>query len=194
LWDLIDIGSLFLFDAVYPRSGSSSFSKILSSIVSVAKLSQAAIKTKADEWAAKLAEIRKLEAAKEKAIAPIVAQHEEELRPFLAKYDPKIEQLQAEAAALHTEVIGWLNEREAPIHLETDKAIAARSTVAKVGPRVASVKRFLEVAKSKGESMYECLDVLIANAEKLLGKKELDQICTRPATETTTCTLKLKDR
>ena len=41
--------------------------------------------------------------------------------------------------------------------------------------------------------MYECFGIFVQKAEKLIGKKELDQISTRPSSPTKSVTLKLKD-
>lgn len=156
------------------------------------KLSQAAVKAKADEWAAKKTAIAKLEQQKADALGPIYQRHNEELKPFLAKYDPKIEKLQQEADAIESEVIGWLTTNDKQVRLEGEKAVAAYETGTKLGSRVIDVKKFLEVAKAKGGVMFGCINILVANAEKLLGKKELDQISTRPETPTKNIFLKLK--
>ena len=159
----------------------------------MAKLSQAAVKAKADEWAGKLSEIAKLEQKKVDALSPIIEQHNEELKPFLARFDPKIEKIRAEADAIHKEVIGWLGKNGKPITLHGEKAVAAYETGTKLGDRVINVKQFLEIAKAKGEAMYECFGIFVQKAEKLIGKKELDQISTRPSSPTKSVTLKLKD-
>jgi hypothetical protein len=157
------------------------------------QLSQAAIKAKADEWAEKKAAIAKAETARSAAIDPIIARHNEELEPVLKRHDSKIEKLQAEADEIYAEVIGWLEEKGVPTRVEGEKAVAAYETGTKLGPRVINVKQFLEVAKPKGEAMYECIQIGVACAEKLIGKKELDQIATRPESPTKNVTLKLKN-
>lgn len=158
----------------------------------MAKLSQAAVRQLADEWAEKKAAIAKAEAARNAAIEPIIARHNEELAPVLKRHDAKIEKLQAEADSISGEVLGWLNSHGSPIRLEGELAVAEFKTGTKQGPRVIDVKQFLETARSKGEAMYDCINVLVSKAEKLLGKVELDQISTRPESTTTDVTLKMK--
>lgn len=158
----------------------------------MAKLSQKAVKELADQWAAKKAEIAKLQAKRNAAIEPIIAQHNEELAPMLRRFDPKIEQLESEADSISGQVLGWLNEQGAPIRLEGENAVAEYALQTKVGARVIDVKKFLETAKSTGEAMFDCINILVAKAEKLLGKNELDQISERPESESVSVTLKLK--
>lgn len=159
----------------------------------MAKLSQAAIKTLADEWAAKRAAIVRAERAREAAIDPIIARHNEELAPILKRHDAKIATLQAEADSIAGEVLGWLEQNGKPIRLEGEKAVAEFSTGTTLGNREIDVKKFLKAAKAKGEAMYECINVLVKKAEELLGKTELEAISNRPITPTKSWTLKLKD-
>lgn len=158
----------------------------------MAKLSQSAIKQRADEWAAKLDAIRKSEAAREKALAPVIERHNEEMKPLVAPYDRKIEKLQAEADAIEGEVLEWLDRQDEDITLAGKNAVAASLTETKIGSRVIDVQKFISAAKSKGEAMWDCVSIAIAKAEKLVGKKELDAISTKKETVVTTNSLRLK--
>lgn len=158
------------------------------------KLSQATVKQKIDEWGLLTAEIAKAETARERAIEPIIAQHNEELAPILKRHDTKIDKLRSAKDSLSGEILGWLDANGKPLRLEGATAVAEYSTGTKLGDRVIDVKKFLEVAKAKakGEAMYDCIQIGIAKAEKLLGKTELDQISERPSKDTKSVTLKLK--
>lgn len=158
----------------------------------MAKLSQATVKQKLDEWGLLTAEISKAETARTKAIDPIIARHNEELAPVLKRHDTKIEKLQSAKDSLSGEILGWLDAHGKPLRLEGETAIAEYSTGTKLGDRVIDVKKFLDVAKSKGEAMYDCIQILVQKAEKLIGKKELEQISDRPEKDTKSVTLKLK--
>lgn len=159
----------------------------------MARFSQKAIRAKADEWAAIRGKIRAAEAAKDEALAPLVEKHAKEMAAASKKHDGPIAKLQESADAIEQEIKGWLMTRDAPMRIESEKAVAEFRISSKLGPRVISVKQFLEAAKSKGEAMYECINVLVAKAEELLGKKEVDAISVRPESKSIEATLKLKD-
>ncbi|MEO8649178.1 MAG: hypothetical protein ABI539_08435 [Acidobacteriota bacterium] len=158
----------------------------------MAKLSQSAIKARADEWALVKSKIQTAQTAKDAALAPIVERHEDEMRIASAKHDRKIETLQAEADALETEVLGWLNTQAGDVMVSGERAVAEKKTETKIGQRIVDVKKFLETAKSKGEAMWDCVSVAVAKAEKLIGKSELDAISTKKETVSTSTTLRLK--
>lgn len=159
----------------------------------MAKLSQKAVRERADEWAVLLRKIRTAEAARDAALAPIIERHADELAPVLNKHDAKIEKLQAHADEIYREVKEWLEARGEPVRLEGERAVAEFRIATKLGPRVVDVKRFLDAARPKGEAMFDCISILVAKAEAVLGKRDLDAISHRPETKVIEAGLKLKD-
>ena len=143
----------------------------------MAKLSQADIKAKADEWADLGKKITKLEDARDAALEPHRQKYESAYAAVGRQHDPKIEKLQQQRDELQAEVIGWLNAQGKAVTIEATKAIAANEM--KVGARVIDPHKFFEKAKSKGAAAWDCVTVAIAKAEKLLGKTTVDEISTK---------------
>jgi hypothetical protein len=157
----------------------------------MSKLSQSAIKTKADEWAAIQGKIQIADIARNAALAPILERQADELQLASAKHDQKISKLQQEADAIEAEVLEWL-ETQGEITVTGARAIAERRTETKIGARVIDVKKFFDAAKSKGEAMWDCVTVAVAKAEKLLGKKEIDAISEKKESVSIVKQLRLK--
>jgi len=174
--------------------------------IAVAKLTQTEVKEKAESYAAKMAEYDKLvtkyEAATkdigerhQKELEELLEKHETELAPIAKKHLPKIEKISIEIEALYGEVIDWLQSQKKSIKLESSSAIAEFFKGKKELPgRVASVKDFLGYVKTKGEdAVYACMNVVLKDAEKLIGKTELDKIASKPKKDVEKATLTLKD-
>jgi phage host-nuclease inhibitor protein Gam len=171
----------------------------------VAKLTQAEVKEKVDLWAAKNVEHEKLCAKYETATAAIydrqqqelddlIEKHEAELAPIAKKHTPKIERVATEIETLHSEVIGWLKTQKKSLTLQTDSAIAEFYKGQKESKdRVVSVEGFLQFVKTKGDGpVYRCMRVGLKEAEELIGKTELDKICSKPKKDVEEATLELK--
>ena len=153
------------------------------------KLSKAAVQEKIAEWVSLGKKVAKAEETMAAEIAPFVKKFEAATQIIHDHHGPRIAKLIDQRSKLQTEIIDWLKQQKKDVAVETDTAIAERKTG--LAPRVIDVKKFLVVAKSKGEEMYKCISVGIALAEKLLGKKEVDKISNRPpATPTTQLRLK----
>ena len=142
----------------------------------MAKLTQAEVKAKADEWARLGAEIEKKEAARNAALEPEIEAHNEAIKPILAKHDPKINVLTAKRSEIAAEVTNWLETQGKPMTLTGELAIAVVES--KSSSRKIDVGKFLEKAKTHGSAMWECLSVAVAKAEKLIGKATVDEIST----------------
>lgn len=142
------------------------------------KLSKAAVKEKVAEWESLGKKVRKAGEAMEAELAPALKRFETATKDIRTYHEPKIQKLMDQQSAIAKEVIAWLEEQKKDIAVETETAIAERKTG--LGPRVIEPERFIEAAKAKGDAMWKCVNILIANAERLLGKKELDAISTRP--------------
>lgn len=170
----------------------------------MAKLTQAEVKAKAEEFAGYQKQIDKLEAKlfietesivdrHAAEMEKLVAKHEAELKPFNDKYQPKIDKLDTKAASIETEIVDWLKSQKKSITIETENAIAEFFKGKRQSrERVASVPMFLEFVKTKGDEVYKCMVVQLKGAEELIGKKELDAICEKPYKDVEEASLKLK--
>lgn len=147
---------------------------------------------KQELWADAKAKLAKAEAAKIAALDPYILEFNERTKPIHERHDKKIAALRDEAAVLEKEVLEAL-EDAGPIRLETERTVAEHAVGVKVGNRVASVKKLLGYVAEKGEDViYGCLGVVLKTAETVIGKKELDEICTKTETPFKEVTLKLK--
>ena len=141
------------------------------------KLSQAEIKTKADEWAVLRAKLDKLEAARVIACAVFQAQFDEATREINDAHEAKAGSLREKAAAIESEILGALKAIDKPIVLQGNLAEAVNET--KIGRRTADPRKFFKLAKDK---FFDCVTVGIAKAEMAIGKDALDKICDKPKT------------
>jgi len=138
------------------------------------KLTRATVKKKADEWFKVGKQLEKAERAKADALHPYEEKFEKDTKPVRAAHDKTIQKLYDKRAELQREVIEWLEKQGKVISVAGDKAVAANVT--KVGSRVIDPQKFLAAAKAKGDAAWACVNILIAQAEKLLGKKTVDEI------------------
>lgn len=143
----------------------------------MAKLTQAEVKAKADEWAGLQKKIGRAEAARNAEIDPFLIEFNERTEPIRKKHEGRIFSLRTQADEIEAEVLGWLNGVGKPIALAGELAVAANE--ATVGRRVIDVKKFLDFLHTKGRGVYDCVTVLVAKAELLLGKTAVDEISTK---------------
>ena len=156
-------------------------------------LSQKAVKELCDEWSELQVSITKAEEAKQRAMAPLVEKHNEELKPILAKHDPKIEKMISRSGEVRTQIRDWMLGQKKELSFTGDDWQASVKHGISLGARVVDVKKFIALAKQKGDAIYECVTVILKKAEPLIGKKTLDEISERPSTPTTEFTLQRKD-
>lgn len=152
------------------------------------KLTQAEVKVLADRWAEIGASIDAAERKKNAALEPLIEQHNEACKPVLAKFEPKIQKLREEQAAIEKQVTDWLTAQGKPIVLDATLAVAANEV--KVGSRVIDPEKFFKLVRAKGSEFWGCLTVHIAKAEKFLGKTEVDKIASKESKLVPTLKLK----
>lgn len=157
----------------------------------MAKLSQAAIKEKLAEYAVTMAKLERAENAQNAELEPLLEKYNEDTKPILAKHEKKLSPLMAKRDVLSAEIYGYLGGQEKDVEIEMSGYVAERKTQTKLLPRVIDIKKFLDIAKKKGEAMYACLTVGVKKAEDLLGD-EINQISTRPEKREVVTQLRLK--
>jgi hypothetical protein len=127
-----------------------------------------------DEWASASIKLRQLNEKLESEIGEHRAQFEAAVAPIRERFSPKIQSIESKINGLENEIFNYLRSKGQPLQITSSKAIAANEV--RVGRRNVPVKKFIEVAASKGDAMYDALQVQIAKAERLLGKDTIDQI------------------
>ena len=142
----------------------------------MAKLSQADIKAKADEWAKLQKQIETATKTKEDFLAPLIAEH-----------DARIDALQEKADNIESAVLEWHEKQPKAIRLEAKKAIAELQikSVSTTGPRVIDVEQFIARAKKQKKNPWTCIKVEVGKAETLLGPKDINEVSSRTSFTTT---------
>ncbi len=148
-------------------------------------MTKAAVMEKLDEYAAANKKMERLIAKQSDELMPFELRYTQETAPINAKYEAKIGELSDLQAAIEEEVTEYLAAaNKDQIIASSSGVIAEQKTEIKTGPRVIDVEKFLAAAKPKGTAMFDCVKILVAKAEKLLGMKEIDKIATKEETET----------
>lgn len=161
----------------------------------MAKLSQSDIRALSERWAAHIKKIALLEKDRNAEMHPHQVAFEKKTQPIVEKYDTQIDKLQEKADAIELQVTEWLESQTKSITLTSKSAIASFFKGKKESKdRVVNAQKFLAFVKEKGAAaVYKCVKVVIKDAEKLIGKTELDKICTKPKEDVEEATLVLKD-
>lgn len=156
-------------------------------------MNQSDVKYKAERWASHMKKIDDLNAQREREIEPLRRAFDRKADPINERYAADIAKAEAAAEKIYDEVIEWLNKQSKSVMVESKHA-EAEMFIGEVESRTRSVgvKKFLKYAKTKGDAVYDCVNVVIAKAEKLLGKTELDKISEKPKENVRRATLKLK--
>lgn len=115
-----------------------------------------------------------------------------ELKASIAEVERReIDPLNKELAKTEKVITDWLETHGREQRVTSKNAIAEFTIEKKFGSRKLGAKEFLDAAADKGDAAYECLNVAIAKAEKLLGEDELNKISERPVIEQKKATIKL---
>lgn len=129
-----------------------------------------------DDWGKSQQKIKKLTEQKIEELLPFQKEFEEKTKGIQMRYERKLAQEENRSAELEKTITEWLKANNTPIVVEGELAIASNEL--QKGRRVIDVKAFMAIAADKGDAVYECLNVGIDKAEKLLGKIEVDRIAT----------------
>jgi hypothetical protein len=158
----------------------------------VAKITLDDIKAKADEYAKLAKKIERTETARDSEIAPFVEKHEKRIQLIIDLYEPEISKLQARADAAKAEVMDFLATRKGTFADESDLADFGVVVGTKPGNRTVDPVKLVTLCKKKGVEIWDMLNVVLKNADKLLGKKEVDEISTNDPIPTRDEYLRLK--
>lgn len=143
----------------------------------MAKLTQAQVKDKINEWAALAKKIERAESAMKAEVEPLLRKYEADARPILERHEPKIKKLLDRQFEIEAEVLGWLNGVGKPIALDGETAVAVNEVI--VCKRVISVQQFFDRVKERSSAFWDCVSIGVAKAEKLIGKKAVDEVSTK---------------
>lgn len=154
------------------------------------RLNTEQIRELADEWGRLELQIVKKAEGLEAALQPVLEQHQAEIDAVAKKY--RCDKQRARQAEIESEVQAALKGRKDTV-IEGEVAEAIRRTETRVGPRVIDFTKFWRAAKEYGEAAVDCINVQVARAEQLLGKKKVDAISTKKESVETVYELRLKD-
>lgn len=154
----------------------------------MARLSQADVKAKADEWALLADKVRLAENKKNAELDPFVVEFNEKTKGIVTKHDRKIGLLVEQRVELEEEITDWLEAQGKVIALSGDLAVAANEL--QVGSRKIDAENFFAKVTDRSAAFWECITVAIAKAEKYLGKDKVDDLSSKSSK--LVATLKLK--
>ncbi len=158
------------------------------------KLTHADIAKMSDNWARKCARIEKLKNERNAELHPHQVAFEEATKPILDNYDPQIEKLEEQADALETQVLDWLSSQKKSVKVEGKKAIAEFEKGLRLArERVVNAEKFVaKCVERKVKDFWKYVRVQIKDAQLVMSKDEMDEICTKPKVEVADATLTLK--
>lgn len=156
-------------------------------------LTQSDVTFEAERWASTTKKLNAAEAAREAEIAPLTAQYDAAVAEINKRHDPGIGKLQTKADEHQARVIGWLETKKKTTTLEGKNWIAEIVHGLKQSPRRVDLAKLTELCKKKGVELFAIATVVLKEADKLLGRKEVDAISTHDDIPTKTVSLKLKD-
>lgn len=156
-------------------------------------LTQSDIKSMAERWATHTRKLEKIEADREAELAPVKAAFQKKAAPINEKYDALVDPLQAKADELEEAITEWLRKQKKSIRIESRSAVAEFIKGSKLGNRVVDAFKFVAMASErKIKDYWSHVNVTIKDAEKLLGKDDLDAICSQPKVVSEIVNLELK--
>lgn len=143
-------------------------------------LNQKTVKEKLDVWARLQERIGKAHAKRNRELDPHLRTHQDAIAPIVAKYDLLLDPLLRESTALHKEIETLLLANTSADGKPKVAAVAGDAATAQLmvseGARIVDVQKFFATVKTKGESFWNSLKVVIKDAEKLVGKEKIDEI------------------
>lgn len=159
----------------------------------MAKATLEEIKAKADEYAKIAKSIERAEAKRDEEIAPIVEKHEKKLAEVADPHERKLNRLNTQAAALKSEVLAFVADKKKTYKVESELAVFGVEVGTKQLERHPDKSKLWDLCKKKGVEFFDLVNVMLAEADKRLGKKEVDAISERKTKDTRDEFLKLKD-
>lgn len=157
------------------------------------RLTQADVRMLAEQWAVLTKRIDKLEASHAAERAPIVERHQKELAPIADKYDAKVEPLQEKADAIEMRILEWLDGQKRPVRIESKSAIAEFAKGVKFGDRIVNAEVFVrKCVERKIKDFWRLVTVTLKNAETVMGKNDMEEICSKQRIEFESSSLMLK--
>lgn len=158
----------------------------------MARLKLEEVKAKADEYVKIAKRIATAERAREQALAPMIQRHAEELSPVIQTHDRKIEGLQQKADTLRAEVLAFVADKKKTYTAESELATFGVTVGEKQLERQPDKKKLWELCKKKGVEFFDLVNVMLAEADKRLGTKEVNAISERRTKGTRDEYLKIK--
>lgn len=161
----------------------------------MAKLTQEQIRTKTEQWAKLQRQIKKAESGKISELTPFQEAYEKRTAPIIERWDAKIDPLQEKADGLEAEITEWLETQKKSIRIESRSAVAVLEKGNAEGDRVVDAEKFIErcIAR-KIKNFWQYVKVTIKDANQVMGKTDMDELCTKPKVPFMNTDLMLKEK
>lgn len=160
-------------------------------VTTIRSLSDATHET--ERWAAAMKKLRKAEADRDAEIRPLIEECERQVAEINKRHEPAIAKLEVKAGEHETRIMAWLNGRTKTTTVDAKNAIADVVVGVKKSARIVTLEKIAELCKKKAVALSSVVTVVLKEADKHLGKKEVDEISTYEQIPTKTVSLKLKD-
>lgn len=158
------------------------------------KLTQEAVKQKADRWAKLTKQIKTAENSRNDALHPHQVKYEKATKPIIDEWDEVIDPLQEKADELETEILGWLGEQKKSIRLEGKLAVAELAKGTGLGNRIVDAEKFVaKCVERKIKDFWKYVKVTIKDASLVMGKEDMDDMTDQPKVPFSNSSLTLKD-
>lgn len=159
------------------------------------KLTQEQIRQKVDAWAKLCGQIATTERARNLELHPHQVSYEKKTRPITEKWNSKLDPLQEKADALETEIVEWLEAQKKSVRIEGKKAVAEFTKSRGFGDRVVDAEKFVArcIERNIKHFWQKYVTVTIKNAQLVMGKEDMDELCSKPPITMAAATLELKD-
>lgn len=141
------------------------------------------VREKLAEWEQLQAKLAEAEKKKNDALAPLLKVHNEHAKPILEKFDKTVAPLNEQNTALTNEILSLIQAdtdekgRPKPVIIEEGNATAKVSHTD--GPRVVNPEKFFDFVQQKNKKFWDCVTVGVALGEELIGKEDLNPLCTK---------------
>ncbi|MEQ1643752.1 MAG: hypothetical protein ABL959_09940 [Pyrinomonadaceae bacterium] len=146
-----------------------------------------------DQWGELEQKIEKINKRAKAKLEPILARHEEELAAATKREDREIKKLRDAQGDIEAQVLPWLTGRKRDTVVEGEIAEAVHEIRKSLGARVLPFNKFWTATRGLAkEDISRCINVMIGEAEKLLGKAKVDKLADRAPIETPVNVLRLK--
>jgi len=148
------------------------------------------IKATADEYVKVVQQLERAEQARDGD--RFVLSYQKKLQAALGKHEAKITKLSEKADRLKRDVLAFVVDKKNTYKAESELATFGVTVGTKQLERQPDKKKLWDLCKKKGVEFFDLVTVMLAEADKRLGTKEIDAISERRTKATRNEYLRLK--